>query len=177
MQIHFTLNGNAIELEIDGRETLLEVLRERMGLFGAKHGCETGECGACAVLIDGEPRNTCVMLAPQVDGHDVVTIEALGEHPAPGWRESQGLDPIQEAFIETGAIQCGYCTPAMILAAKALLEKESNPTEAQVREALSGVLCRCTGYLKPVQAVLRAAAILRGEAVEPSGHRGRMSQG
>jgi putative selenate reductase molybdopterin-binding subunit len=166
MKIHFTLNGKAIELEVDGRETLLEVLRERLGLFSVKHGCETGECGACAVLIDGEPRNTCVMLAPQVDGHEVVTIEALGEHPDPGWRESQGLDPIQQAFIETGAIQCGYCTPAMILAARALLQEEANPTEAQVREALSGVLCRCTGYLKPVQAVLRAAAVLRGESVE-----------
>jgi putative selenate reductase molybdopterin-binding subunit len=167
MKIHFTLNGKAVELEVDGRETLLEVLRERLGLFSVKHGCETGECGACAVLIDGEPRNTCVMLAPQVDGHEVVTIEALGEHPDPGWRESQGLDPIQQAFIETGAIQCGYCTPAMILAARALLQEEANPTEAQVREALSGVLCRCTGYLKPVQAVLRAAAVLRGESVEP----------
>jgi putative selenate reductase molybdopterin-binding subunit len=166
MKIHFTLNGKAVELEVDGRETLLEVLRERLGLFSVKHGCETGECGACAVLIDGEPRNTCVMLAPQVDGHEVVTIEALGEHPDPGWRESQGLDPIQQAFIETGAIQCGYCTPAMILAARALLQEEANPTEAQVREALSGVLCRCTGYLKPVQAVLRAAAVLRGESVE-----------
>ncbi len=167
MQIHFTLNGVPVELDIDGRETLLEVLRQRMGLFGAKHGCESGECGVCAVLIDGEPRNTCVMLAPQVEGRQVVTIEALGEHPDPGWRPSRGLDPIQQAFIDTGAIQCGYCTPAMILAARALLEKESQPTEAQVREALSGVLCRCTGYLKPVQAVLRAAAILRGESVAP----------
>lgn len=172
MKIHFTLNGKSVELEVDGRETLLEVLRERLGLFGVKHGCETGECGACAVLIDGKPRNTCVMLAPQVDGREVVTIEALGEHPDPGWRESQGLDPIQQAFIETGAIQCGYCSPAMILAARALLQKESNPTEAQVREALSGVLCRCTGYLKPVQAVLRAAAVLRGESVEPLDTRG-----
>jgi putative selenate reductase molybdopterin-binding subunit len=167
MKIHFTLNGKAIELEVDGRETLLEVLRERLGLFGVKHGCETGECGACAVLIDGVPRNTCVMLAPQVDGREVVTIEALGEHPHPGWRKSKGLDPIQQAFIETGAIQCGYCTPAMILAARALLREEPNPSEAQVREALSGVLCRCTGYLKPVQAVLRAAAVMRGESVEP----------
>jgi putative selenate reductase molybdopterin-binding subunit len=167
MRIHFTLNGKPVELDIEGRETLLEVLRERLGMFGVKHGCESGECGACAVLIDGEPRNTCVMFAPQVEGRQVVTIEGLGERPDPGWRRSRGLDRIQQAFIDTGAIQCGYCTPAMILAAHALLEKEPQPTEVQVREALSGVLCRCTGYLKPVQAVLRAAAILRGDSVEP----------
>jgi putative selenate reductase molybdopterin-binding subunit len=106
------------------------------------------------------------MLAAQADGHRLTTIEAIGEHPERGWRSTEGLDPIQEAFVETGAIQCGYCTPAMVLAARALLQKEPNPTEALVREALSGVLCRCTGYLKPVQAVLRAAAVLRGEAVE-----------
>ncbi|NIS81684.1 MAG: molybdopterin-dependent oxidoreductase [Anaerolineales bacterium] len=167
MHIQFALNRKAIEIEVDADATLLELLRDQLGLFGAKHGCETGECGACAVLIDGVPVNTCVMLAPQVDGRDVNTIEALGEHPELGWRDSQGLHPIQQAFVETGAIQCGYCTPAMILAANALLERVSHPSEQQVREALAGVLCRCTGYLKPVQAVLRAAAVLRGEHVEP----------
>ncbi|MEA1977422.1 MAG: molybdopterin cofactor-binding domain-containing protein [Chloroflexota bacterium] len=165
--IHFTLNGTPIEIEVPPETTLLTALREELGLFGVKHGCETGECGACTVLLDGEPVNSCVMLAVQVDGHELVTIEALGEHPQHGWRESKGLDPLQQAFVDTGAIQCGFCTPAMILAARSLLEEESKPSEAQVREVLSGVLCRCTGYIKPVQAVLRAAAILRGESVDP----------
>jgi putative selenate reductase molybdopterin-binding subunit len=107
------------------------------------------------------------MLTAQAQGHEIRTIESLGEHPEGGWKQTAGLDPIQQAFIETGAIQCGYCTPAQVLAARALLEKNVNPTEAEVREAISGVLCRCTGYLKPVQAVLRAAAVLRGEAIEP----------
>ncbi|NOR89453.1 MAG: molybdopterin-dependent oxidoreductase [Anaerolineales bacterium] len=167
MMIHFTLNGTPIEIDVPPQTTLLTALREELGLFGVKHGCETGECGACTVLFDGEPVNSCVMLAVQADGHEVVTIEALGEHPQHGWRKSKGLDPLQQAFVDTGAIQCGFCTPAMILAARSLLEEESNPTEAQVREILSGVLCRCTGYIKPVQAVLRAAAILRGEPVDP----------
>jgi len=169
MQIQFTLNGTLLDLDIPAEKTLLEVLREDLGLYGVKHGCETGECGACTVLLDGEPVNSCVMLAPQVDGHRVETIEAVGEHPQQGWRTTKGLDPLQDAFVETGAIQCGYCTPAMILAAKALLRKNPTPSEEEVREALSGVLCRCTGYVKPVQAILRAAAILRGEQVEPIG--------
>lgn len=167
MHIHFTVNGELTELGISPDTTLLSVLREELGLFGVKHGCETGECGACTILLDGVAVNACVMLAAQADGHEVTTIEALGEHPELGWRRTEGLDPIQRAFIETGAIQCGYCTPAMILAARALLHRIPGPSEEQVREALSGVLCRCTGYLKPVQAVLRAAAILRGESVQP----------
>ena len=166
MKICFTLNGTPMEINVPPETTLLAALREELGIYGVKHGCETGECGACTVLFDGEPVNSCVMLAAQADGHELVTIEALGEHPQHGWRKSKGLDALQQAFVDTGAIQCGFCTPAMILAARALLEEESNPTEAQVREVLSGVLCRCTGYIKPVQAVLRAAAILRGESVE-----------
>ena len=167
MRIQFMLNGESVELEVSPDRTLLSVLREELGLFGVKHGCETGECGACAILLDGVPVNTCVMLAAQADGHEVTTIETLGEHPERGWRHTDGLDPIQQAFVETGAVQCGYCTPAMILAARALINRIPDPSEEQVREALSGVLCRCTGYLKPVQAVLRAAAVLRGEAVQP----------
>ena len=107
------------------------------------------------------------MLTAQAEGHKVVTIEGLGEHPEQGWKKTDGLHPLQQAFIETGAIQCGYCTPAQILAAKSLLEKNPNPSEAEVREAIAGVLCRCTGYPKPVQAVLQAAAVMRGEIVEP----------
>jgi len=165
--IRFELNGKPVSVEAPAETNLLDLLRSEFGLFGVKHGCETGECGACAVLLDGQPVNSCVMLAAQVDGHAITTIEALGEQPHPGWKQSAGLHPLQQAFVETGAIQCGYCTPAMILASKALLDRQPDPTEAQVREALSGVLCRCTGYLKPVQAVLRAAAVMRGESVPP----------
>ncbi len=164
--LHLTINQTSHEILAAPGETLLAVLR-RLGYYSVKHGCETGECGACAVLLDGKPTNTCVMLAAQAEGHTIQTIEALGEHPDQGWKTSNGLHPLQQAFVESGAIQCGYCTPAQILAAKSLLERNPNPTEDEVREALSGVLCRCTGYVKPVQAVLRAAAILRGEAVEP----------
>ena len=167
MRISLRLNGRPIEVDAPPEATLLDVLRRTLGLHGVKHGCESGECGACTVLLDGRPISACVLLAAQAGGHTIRTIESIGEHPEQGWRRTTGLDPIQQAFVETGAIQCGFCTPAMILAARALLDREASPSEAQVREALSGVLCRCTGYLKPVQAVLRAAAVLRGEAVEP----------
>lgn len=169
MKISFTLNGSDVSLDVSANTTLLSLLREHFGLFGIKHGCETGECGACTVLLDGIPVNTCVMFAPQAEGHHIETIESVGEHPSQGWRDSGGLHPIQRAFVETGAIQCGYCTPAMVLAAKALIEANPDPTEDDVRDALSGVLCRCTGYEKPVQAILRAAAMMRGEEVAPIG--------
>lgn len=158
MEIELTLNGQARTLNAPPSETLLTALR-RAGLWSVKHGCETGECGACAVLVDGRLTPTCTLLAAQAAGRAIVTTE----HLAVG----QALHPLQQAFIETGAIQCGYCTPAMLLAAKALLERTPSPTEAEVRDVLSGVLCRCTGYKKPVEAVLRAAAMLRGEAVPP----------
>ncbi len=167
MKIEFGLNGQPTELEVPVTTSLLVALRDRLAVFGVKHGCETGECGACTVLVDGAPVNTCVMLAAQVDGKDLQTIESIGEYPELGWRRTGGLDPIQQAFIETGAIQCGYCTPAMVLAAQSLLNNNPTPSEQEVREALSGVLCRCTGYLKPVQAILRAAAVRRGETPEP----------
>ncbi len=166
MKISLNINNIFVEPVVNPGASLLSVLRG-LGYYGVKHGCETGECGACTVLLDGKPVNSCVMLAVQADGHRIQTIEALGEHPEKGWKVSEGLHPIQQAFVESGAIQCGYCTPAQILAAKELLERNPSPSEAEVREALSGVLCRCTGYIKPVQAVLRAAAILRGEQVEP----------
>ena len=164
--ITFRLNNEDVHFEVAPNQTLLALLRAN-GVFGVKHGCETGECGACAVLIDGKPMNACVMLAPQANGHDVTTIEGLGGAQMRGWRGSEPLHALQSAFIETGAIQCGYCTPAMIVAASALLAENSSPSEMQVREAMTGVLCRCTGYLKPVQAVLRAAASLRGEDLPP----------
>lgn len=166
MKVDFVLNGEAVSLEIAANETLLMALR-RNGVFGVKHGCETGECGACLVLVDGVPMTSCVMLAAQASGRAITTIEGIGGEQERGWRGSEPLHALQVAFIETGAIQCGYCTPGMILAATALLERTDQPTEAQVREALAGVLCRCTGYVKPVEAVLRAASVLRGESVPP----------
>lgn len=166
----FTVNGKQIDFEYNPGMTLLELLRKE-GFFGAKYGgCENGECGACAILLDGVPVNSCRILAAQAVGHLIETIEGIGQHPEQGWKKTEGLHPIQQAFIETGAIQCGYCTPAQVLAAKSLLEQNINTSENEIREALSGVLCRCTGYLKPVQAVMRAAAVLRGEPVPGIGH-------
>jgi putative selenate reductase molybdopterin-binding subunit len=167
MKISIRINGIDQFWNIQPGETLLDALR-REGFFGAKFGgCEHGECGACTVLLDGKAVNSCSMLAAQAEGHSIETIEGVGEHPERGWKKTEGLHPLQQAFVDTGAIQCGYCTPAMILASKALLVKNPNPTETEIRDALSGVLCRCTGYLKPVEAVLRAAAVMRGETVPP----------
>jgi putative selenate reductase molybdopterin-binding subunit len=167
MDLALQINGDLLNFSVSPDETLLSLLR-RSGYFSVKFGgCQKGECGACTVLLDGSPVNSCSLLALQASGHSIQTVEGMGEHPEQGWRSTAGLHVIQQAFVEIGAIQCGYCTPAMVMAAKALLDIEVNPTEAQVRDALSGVLCRCTGYLKPVQAVLRAAAVLRGEETQP----------
>ncbi len=155
--IHIKINGKYKTFPVQPSELLLDTLR-KAGYFGVKSGgCKTGECGACTVLLDGRPVNSCQMLSMQADGHEIVTVEHLGEHPKQGWRKSEGLDELQNAFIESGAIQCGYCTPAMLLAAKALLKKNDNPTEDEIRAALSGVLCRCTGYDKPVKAIQAVA--------------------
>jgi len=167
VKIVLNINHQEYPLNVPERERLLDTLR-KLGLFSVKSGgCEKGECGACSVLFDGRPVNSCTMLTAQAEGHQIETVESLGQHPEQGWKKSTGLHIIQQSFVDTGAIQCGYCTPAMVLVSKALLERNPSPTGEQVREALSGVLCRCTGYLKPVQAVLRAAAILRGEQVPP----------
>ena len=163
MKIELTINGSSLSLETASGASLLNALRSA-GYYSVKHGCETGECGACAVLIDGRPVNSCVNLAAQAEGHHIQTVEEMGMHPELGWKTNAGLHPLQQAFAESGAIQCGYCTPAMLLASKQLIERNPNPSEAEVREALSGVLCRCTGYVKPVQAILHAAAVMRGEA-------------
>jgi len=162
MNITLAINSNKHEVDCAPSETLLSVVR-RLGYYGVKFGDEQGLSGADTVLLDGKPVNAGSMLAAQAEGHNIVTIEILGEHPDQGWKKTDGLHPLQKAFVETGAIQCGYCTPAQILAAKSLLEKNSNPSEEQVRDAIAGVLCRCTGYLKPVQAVLKAAAEMRGD--------------
>ncbi len=167
MRITLNINHQDIPLNVPAGERLMDTLR-CLGYFSVKSGgCQKGECGACAILFDGRPVNSCTMLTAQAEGHLIQTIEGLGEHPEQGWRKTDGLHIIQQAFVDTGAIQCGYCTPAMVLVAKALIEQNPSPTEDEVREVLSGVLCRCTGYLKPVQAVLRAAATLRGEEVPP----------
>src|SRR6266498_4675260 len=162
MELQLTINSKTYEAECLASETLLALVR-RLGFYGIKFGDEQGLSGADTVLLDGKPINAGSMLAAQAEGHHLVTIEGLGEHPEQGWRKTEGLHLLQQAFVESGAIQCGYCTPAQILAAKALLDKNPNPSEEQVRDAISGVLCRCTGYLKPVQAVLKAAASIRGD--------------
>ncbi|MCX7855249.1 MAG: 2Fe-2S iron-sulfur cluster-binding protein, partial [Anaerolineae bacterium] len=166
MDITLTINGIPRRIAIAPGDTLLRVLR-REGYFSVKHGCEDGTCGVCTVLVNGEPRSSCIILAAQVDGAEILTVEGLSGPQMRGWKGSAPLHPIQRAFIETGAFQSGYEAPALILAAKALLDRNPNPTEEEVRDALSGVLSRETGYVKPVQAVLRAAAYLRGEEPPP----------
>lgn len=149
MTLSVTVNGTVKHWNIAPGDLLLDVLR-REGYFGVKRGCEKGECGACTVLLDDKPVNSCLTFAAQVEGREILTIEGLAH--------GDTLDPLQEAFLDHGAVQCGFCTPGMILAAKALLDRQPHPTEAQVREALAGNYCRCTGYAKPVEAVLAAAA-------------------
>jgi putative selenate reductase molybdopterin-binding subunit len=166
MEIQLLINGISHELEIASADTLFHTLR-RLGFHGVKFGDENGLTGADTILLDGRPVNAGLILTAQTAGHKIVTIEALGEHPDQGWTHTVGLHPLQQAFIETGAIQCGYCTPAQLLAAKALLDKNPNPTEAEVRAAIAGVLCRCTGYEKPVQAILHAVEMMQRE-VQPS---------
>ncbi|MCA8922369.1 MAG: (2Fe-2S)-binding protein [Planctomycetes bacterium] len=148
MRSELEVNGARVAWEHEPHEFLTEVLR-REGLKGTKRGCESGDCGACAVLLDGEEVPSCLVLAAQAHGHAVETIEGVGSFEAP--------HPIQEAFLDATAIQCGYCTPGMVLATKALLAETPNPTEADARACLAGHLCRCTGYVKPIQAVLSAA--------------------
>lgn len=161
MQISLIVNGNEHIVDIQGTERLLDVLR-KLGFVSAKSGgCVRGECGACTVLLDGRTVNSCMFLAVQAVGHCIQTVEASGKTADMGWKKTEGFDILQQAFIESGAVQCGYCTPAMILAARALLEKNSDPSEAEVRDALSGILCRCTAYVKPVQAIMNAAELMR----------------
>ena len=165
MHLCLTVNGELKQWTIAPGDLLLDVLR-REGCFGVKRGCETGECGACTVLVNGKPINSCLMFAAQAEGCEVLTIEGVAQ--------GEKLDPLQEAFLEYGAVQCGYCTPGMILSAKALLAERPDPTEAEVREALAGNFCRCTGYLKPVEAVLSAARAYRAQRAKPQ--EGRTSQ-
>lgn len=155
MELRLTVNGTARHWTIAPGDILLDVLR-REGYFGVKRGCETGECGACTILLDGKPVNSCLLFAAQAEGREILTIEGVAQEGR--------LDPLQESFLDHGAVQCGFCTGGMILSAKALLERQSNPTEDDVREALAGHFCRCTGYRKPVEAVLAAAPAKRRRA-------------
>jgi aerobic-type carbon monoxide dehydrogenase small subunit (CoxS/CutS family) len=153
VQVRMEINGEWREATVAPETTLLDVLRETWGLTGTKKGCDEGECGACTVLLDGEPVNACLVLAVRAQGASVTTIEGVGDPRHP--------HPLQSAFVENAAVQCGYCAPGMILSAKALLDKNLNPTAQEVRRALSGNLCRCTGYTKIVDAVLRAGRKLQ----------------
>jgi len=158
-RVRMTLNGRAVDASFAPHKTLLEVLREDLNLPGTKHGCELGECGTCAVLVDGKPVLSCLLLGLECDGRAVETVE--------GMAGPNGLHPLQKAFADLGAAQCGYCTPGFLLTAKALLESNPKPTLPQIREALAGNLCRCTGYIKIFEAVDLAAAWMRGEDAAP----------
>jgi carbon-monoxide dehydrogenase small subunit len=155
LQLSLTLNGEAVEASFAPYKTLLEVLREELQLTGTKHGCELGECGACAVLIDGEPQLSCLVLAADCGGRAVDTVEGLAR--------GAELHPLQAAFADLGAAQCGYCTPGILMTAKALLEREKNPSRERIKEAISGNLCRCTGYQQIFEAIEEAARRMEHE--------------
>ncbi|HEY7554129.1 MAG TPA: (2Fe-2S)-binding protein [Candidatus Binatia bacterium] len=155
--IHITLNGKSFAREVANHRLMLDLLRDEIGATGTKEGCGTGDCGACTVLLNGKPVNSCLVLSGELDGAEIVTIEGLKIGPE--------LHPIQEAFLQDGGAQCGYCTPGMLMMSKALLDENLNPTEEDIRFALSGNLCRCTGYAKIVQAVQDAATMLRSKNV------------
>ncbi len=152
--INFKLNGRPVSIEVKDNELLINVLRDRLGVLSPKYGCGIGECGACTVLLDGEPVLSCLTLAVEVDGREITTVEGLAKDGK--------LHPVQEAFIEEGAIQCGYCTPGFILVAKRLLEEVKNPSEERIREYVRGNLCRCTGYVNIIKAIKRAAEKISG---------------
>lgn len=149
IKVSFTVNGNKVNLEVDPKERLLDTLRERLKLTGVKEGCSVGECGACTVILNGNAVNSCMVLTGQVDGSEIMTVEGL---------EQDGkLDPLQEAFVEHQAIQCGFCTPGMLMSAKALLNKNPHPSREEIKTALEGNLCRCTGYEQIIKAIESAA--------------------
>ena len=156
-EIELRVNGQSHQVVVKPQDLLVDVLREQIGLTGTKKGCGTGECGACTVLIDGRPVNSCLVIAVRAQGKKILTIEGLGT--------PEQLHPLQQAFIENAAVQCGFCAPGMLLAAKALLDQNQFPTEREIRQAISGNLCRCTGYAKIVKAVQSAAqALAQGDA-------------
>jgi carbon-monoxide dehydrogenase small subunit len=158
--VAFTLNGEPVEVSFAPHKTLLEVLREDLRLTGTKHGCELGECGTCAVLVDGQPVLSCLYLGLECAGRRVESVE--------GMAGPEGLHPLQKAFADLGAAQCGYCTPGFLLTAKELVERRPNPSREEIAQALAGNLCRCTGYIKIFEAVELAAAWMRGEEAVPT---------
>lgn len=149
--ITLTVNGAEETVEVASNTTLLTLLRERLGLTGSKNGCSAGECGACTVLVNDEPINACLILAVEVDGAEIVTVEGVAQNGQ--------LDPLQEALIEHGAIQCGFCTPGMLITARALLNRNPNPDEHEIKDALRGNLCRCTGYVRIIDAIKAASEV------------------
>ncbi len=155
MRITFELNGKRVECEARPNRTLLDLLRADLGLTSVKKGCEQGECGACTVLLDGAPVNSCLVLAPQVEGRAVTTLDGLVDDPL--------MAALRKAFMEDGAIQCGFCTPGMLLSAYALLRENPRPTEEEVKTAIEGNICRCTGYIKIIEAIMDAAERIRNE--------------
>ncbi|MGH7809881.1 MAG: (2Fe-2S)-binding protein, partial [Candidatus Binatia bacterium] len=154
-EIRMTLNGKPMSRVVATHRLLLDLLRDEIGITGTKEGCGTGDCGACTVYLNGKPVNSCLVLSGELDGTDIVTIEGLKIGPE--------LHPIQKAFLQDGGAQCGYCTPGMLMMSKALLDENPDPTEEEIRFALSGNLCRCTGYAKIVQAVQDAATVMRSK--------------
>ena len=149
MTISFKLNGEPVQVSVPSHWTLLRLLREKLGLTGTKEGCGIGECGACTVLLDGAPVHSCLVLAPKVEGREVETIEGLGSREL--------LHPLQRSFIDHGAVQCGFCTPGILMSSKALLKTTPHPTRDEVKEAISGHLCRCTGYHQIIEAILETS--------------------
>lgn len=154
-QIKLTVNGTSYELSVQPWEALVEVIRDNLGLTGTKEGCGLGECGACTVIMDGKTVNSCLVLAVEADGKQITTIEGLAD--------GDKLHPIQEAFVEHGGLQCGFCTPGMIMSAKALLDENPNPTEEEIRRGIAGNLCRCTGYTKIIESIKAAAKNMGGK--------------
>jgi carbon-monoxide dehydrogenase small subunit len=153
-QVRFTVNGTSYELDVKPWETLVDVLRNDLGLTGTKEGCGLGECGACTIIMDGKAVNSCLVLATEADGKQITTIEGLAD--------GDELHPIQEAFVEYGGLQCGFCTPGMIMSTKALLEEKPNPSEEEIRRGIAGNLCRCTGYSKIIESIKAAAENMQG---------------
>ena len=152
LMVHVTINGEGTDFLCEPRQSLLEVVRDVLGLTGSKEGCGDGNCGACTMVLDGRIVDSCLVLAPEVDGSTISTVEGIAT--------PEGLHPVQQAFLEEAALQCGICTPGLLVASKALLEKEPNPSEARIRHWLAGNLCRCTGYDKIIRAVLKAADMM-----------------
>ena len=153
-KINITVNGEREQLVVPSNMTLLQMLRESLALTGTKNGCSAGECGACTVLFNGEPVNSCMVLAAECEGAEIITVEGLAQ--------DKELDPIQEAIIQKGAVQCGFCTPGILISARALLDRNPNPSEAEIRAAMVGNLCRCTGYMRIVEGVKEAARMQLG---------------